>query len=234
MSAPAAPALIQLPEFRRVLVVSGTAHLLLGLLLVVAPALRGPSLRPAPVFVEIVEPARPKPAPRPAPMKAPPKPAPRQVVDQPVVLKPKPRPTPEPKPRTEPRVEETPAPSAAELLARLRDRVGPEEAAARPAANGSRGRVDPLLAAYQRRVKAVLASNWTGVAAFHGQPELVAGFRVQLDSSGAIRGIRLERSSGNRFFDQSAERAIRRSTPFPSPPRGPTTLDVIFRPEGVL
>jgi TonB family protein len=237
--APVAGHLIEDSVFRKILIGSAVAHLLLGVLLVVSSGWRG-SVRPAPIFVDLVAPPRARPAPTP-PVVA--KPAPKPV-EKAVVLKPKPTPAPKPAPKPEPKappretapVQEA-APSAAEVLAKLRQQVGPTpEAAPREVAktgNGG-GRFDPELAAYHRRVRTLLQNNWAGVAAFRGQEKLMARFSVDLDPRGNVRSLSREESSGNRFFDDSAERAIRRSAPFPSPPRGDITLDVVFEPKGVF
>jgi TonB family protein len=234
--------LLERRDFRRALVGSGVGHLLLAAALLIVPSFRSAYLRPSPVFVDLVAPPRPS-APAMKVQRAATLPVIRQQVEEAVVLRPKPKPKAEPKPPApekakepvEPAKAEEPveAPSAAELLARLREKVGEEPQSAARAGDGG-GRFDPELAAYHRRVTAVLQSNWAGLSAFRGQSSLVAQFEVGLDGQGAVLELSQTRSSGNRFFDESAERAIRRSAPFPSPPRGPIRLDVVFEPKGVF
>ncbi len=226
-------------EFRRFLYGSALGHVMLGGVLMLAPVLERAIPRPQPLFVDLV--ALPEPA-KPAPVPAKKS---RQKLDQPLVLKPKPKPAPRKvekpkespkpaKPETPPAEEERPAPSAAELLAQLREKVGsePQEGEA-PTAAPRRGRVDPLLAAYKRRVTALLHSNWGGAAAW-AEEGLIARFEAKIGATGRIRSLSRVRSSGTWVFDDTAERAIWSSQPCPSPPRGPLTLDLGFNPKGVF
>ena len=215
-----AASLTQRPEFRRFLLGSLTGHAVLFSMLLAAPGLERAMRPPAPVYVDLITVA-------PA---AKPKPAPRQKLDQPVVLKAKPKSKPQAAPKEVLAPKEKPKEilSAAEILSRLREQVGDEpETTTRTAAPG---RFDPQMAAYQRRVHVVLRSNWAG---FRGE-NLVARFEVEVDGEGRVRSLRATTSSGNRYFDESAERAIRLSDPLPRPPRGPVTLDVGFSPTGVF
>lgn len=222
--------------FSRTLVSSAAVHLVLASLLIFGVGLPRSHSLPAPIFVDLV--AAPPVAPR-APH--PPRARPRQRVVQPVVIprsqpiarKPKPKPKPRARPAPQPRT--PPPPTADELLTQLREKVAarPEstESGAPPA---SVGRFDPLLARYQRRVLARLRANWTGARAFQRRAGLRVRYQVQLATDGALRGVTLAEGSGNTFFDESAERAIRRADPYPRPPRGELTLDLTFEPGGVF
>ncbi len=228
-------------EFRRLVAMSAGVHLLLAFVLAVRfhP---GVELQPTPVMVDLIASA-PAPAAR-APTAAPaakPKPALEKVVvlpkDKPPPAKPKPDPKPAPQakpvPRPEPAKPEAPAKTPEEILADLRSRVEARaETAALPASAATGGRFDPEMAAYERRVLALLQSNWVGMRAFGSDPSLLARFVVRVDAVGAIVSVDLVRSSGNSYFDDSAERAIRKSAPLPAPPR-PVILDVNFNPGGV-
>jgi TonB family protein len=208
-------------------------------MLMLAPALQRAIPRPQPLFVDLVA------LPQPAKAAAPAATRKQQQLDQPLVLKPKPKPAPRKvekpkevpkpaKPETPPAEKEEPAPSAAELLAQIREKVGTEtEEGEAPPTAARRGRVDPLLAAYKRQVTALLHGNWGGAAAW-AQEGLVARFEAQIDGTGRIRSLSRVRSSGNWVFDDAAERAIWSSQPFPSPPRGALTLDLVFNPKGVF
>ncbi len=200
--------------------------------LVAPPSSAAPGRSPA------VEPARPKPKPErvvnlPKPKPQPPKPK--------AVELPKPAPKPAAKPMPKPEVPKSEAPaeptkSAAEVLAALRDRVSTrpdtETPAAAAASAAAGGRFDPEMAAYHNRVKALLRSNWAN-GAFANDPSLKAQYLVRVDSGGGILSIDLVHSSGNPFFDESAERAIKKSAPWPAPPRGAFELDLVFNPGGV-
>jgi protein TonB len=215
------------------LVCSAAAHLAGALVLTFGGFPRLTPMLPPPVFVEVV--ADPTPPPRP-----------RQRVKQPVVIpkasKPEPKVKPKPKPKPPVRAEVEPepkGPTAEEILARVRRNVEARTPAATqkvretPAASGARGRFDPLLAIYRKKVIALLHGNFSGARAFSGDPALRARYEVRIDPGGGLQRVLLLSSSGNRFFDESAERAIHRS-PFPAPPRGELTLDVTFQPGSVF
>jgi TonB family protein len=222
-------------EFRRLLGWSFAGHVGLAVVFSIGIGSRGPAVMPAPIMVDLIAAA-----PTPPAVKRPPK----QTVDQPVVIpkrpkpvpkqaeKPAPKPKPEPAPKAEP-VEE-PAPSASEVLAQLRAKVGPDTDTAPAARGASGGRVDPELAAYRKQVMLLLRSNWAGGRLFATQPGLEARYEVRLDPGGGVRAVALVRSSGNRYYDESAERAIHKSQPFPGPPRGSLTLEVTFQPTSVF
>jgi TonB family protein len=223
--------LLESDGFRRMLAYSAAGHVLgafaltLGALPYSAPDL------PPPVFIEVVaDPSPPPPA--------------RQRVKQPVVIpkqsKPKAKPKPVPRPKAKPAPKPEPKrPSASELLAQLRRNVEAREPSKTQetqqvrATAGARGRFDPMLAVYRRKVIALLRSNFSGARAFSSDPQLRARYEVQIDPVGGLRGVILVSSSGNRFFDESAERAIHKS-PFPAPPRGEMTLDITFQPGSVF
>ena len=225
------PGGLPLLSFRRFLLGSAVGHAVLGGILVLAPSLPRASLRPAPVYVDLVA------ASKPAPAVEKPKRS-RQKVDQAVVLKPKHKPKPRPRSRPKPDPAETPvppvpAPSAAEVMAKLREQVG-EEPSPDPERRGGRaGRYDPILAAYQRQIRILLRGNWGGGASFKDQAGLMVRFEVALTALGTLRSMTRVRSSGNPYFDEAAERAIR-SSAFPAPPRGPITLDLVFNPAGIV
>jgi protein TonB len=210
--------------FRRMLLLSAAGHLLGALVLAFAGLPRLAPTLPPPVFVEVVaDPSPPAPA--------------RQRLRQPVVIPKRSRAEPEPKPKPKPQVEPEPqAPTAAEVLAQVRKKFEarePSEARETPATLGARGRFDPLMAIYRKKVVALLHANFSGARAFSGDPALRARYEVRIDPSGGLRRVVLVSASGNRFFDESAERAIRKS-PFPPPPRGEMTLDVTFQPGSVF
>lgn len=220
--------LVQEQNFRRLLSWSLGVHLLALGFWVVAPVTRRAPLLSAPVFVDIV--AAPKAAAR--PKRA------RQVVDEPVVIPKQPKPLPKPKPKPKPEAQpKAPPPSADELLAKLREKVEARDAAlarSATATSAGAGRFDPQMAAYQRKLKALLYANWVGAQVFRGRADLNARFQVQIDPSGGLGSVALVGSSGNRYFDESAERAIWKTRPFPRPPRGALTLTLDFDPKESL
>jgi colicin import membrane protein len=57
--------------------------------------------------------------------------------------------------------------------------------------------------------------------------------RVRLNAGGQVLGTRVMRRSGNPWFDESVERAIKKASPLPPPPEADEWL-FVFRPEDVL
>ncbi len=208
------------PAFRRLLVWSVGVHLGLGIVLTLSPSGRAAIPAPHAVMVELLS----------APPKAPARRPRRQVVDEPVVI-PKRAKLAKPAP---PKAPAKPAPSltAQQLIAKIRDEM-PAEKLEPEAAAPSRF-ADPRLAAYRSRVRALLRRNWSGARAFAGQPALLARFEVEISAAGNLVAVARSQGSGNRYYDESAERAIWRTAPFPAPPRGELTLDINFRPGAVF
>jgi protein TonB len=66
------------------------------------------------------------------------------------------------------------------------------------------------IAAIHRKIK----ERWDGVALAGQQPAVV--FEIARD--GALRGIRVDKSSGNPYYDQAAVRAVTEANPFPPLP----------------
>lgn len=213
---PPSPTLLESRAFRRMLAVSAAAHAALGVALVWSPRIDARPLEPLPIYVEVVERVEPPPAPaRP----------PRQVVEE-VVIPERPVAIREPPPA--PALPEPEPKSADEILAELRERLGSPVPEATQAS--APGRFDPELAAYRKQLKALLYANWAGARVFRTQGRFIAHFRVEVGADGSVRALELVRTSGNRHFDESAERAIWRVAPFPAPPRGAFTLTLTFDP----
>ena len=209
--------LLESDEFRRLLAWSAGAHLVIAVALLMLPQYRPSFVEPLPIFVQVVSAA-----PRPAP------PPPRQVVKEVVIPK---QPTARPKKAPVEKAEPRPvAPTPEELLAQLRQKVAERPAEPSAPARASSGRFDPELLAYKKRVQALLYANWVGARLFRQQGELVARFEAEIDAAGRVRDLRLIQSSGNRHFDESAERAVQKVQPLPAPPRGALTLMLTFDP----
>jgi colicin import membrane protein len=208
------------------------------------PAAPAPAVKPKPippVKKQVVLPEKPKALEEPKP-KPKPKPEPK-----PEAVKPKPKPKPEPEPRKpEPKPEPKkaePKPEAAyeDVLAQLRSEAGPSAARPDPRAQSGAvagsGRVgipiSPEEAAWRRSAKIHLKRTWVLAPGFRLQP-LSALVWVRLDSQGNVLGSpRVERSSGNPWYDDSAVRAIQKASPLPAPPAsGDYAFE--FRPEDLF
>ena len=222
-------------EFRRLLAFSGAAHLVLLVVFTFSPRPGGTAL-PAVVRVDLVAaapaagkpaPAKPKAKPKktvlPAQPSAPPKPKPKPVA----------KPKPKPKPAAEPQVEYD------DLLAKLREQAGEVEEPAPAAAAGSgfpgAGRgipVTPEVMAWMRSAKVHVTRAWVLAPGFRTQP-LSTEIRVRLSAGGDVLGTRVMRRSGNPWYDESVERAIKKASPLPPPPEADEWL-FVFRPEDVF
>ena len=201
--------------FRRMLAWSAAAHVAVGGALLWSPRSDARPLAPLPIFIEVV--AQPEPAPA-ARRK------PRQVVEE-IVIPKQPRPA-----RKAPARKPRPALSVEQIVAQLRDKLGQTTPTPASTRDARAGRFDPEMAAYRKRLKALLYANWAGARVFSTQGRLIAHFRVEVDASGGVRSLDLVKTSGNAHFDESAERAILRVEPFPAPPRGAFTLTLTFDP----
>ncbi len=99
------------------------------------------------------------------------------------------------------------------------------------------GRVaSALLGMYGNRVKEAINREWAMPETLkpHG---LEARLIVVVNRDGKVLDLRVEKSSGNSLFDESAVRAVRRASPLPALPPviADPTMDIAirFRPEGL-
>ncbi|MDO4638022.1 MAG: cell envelope integrity protein TolA, partial [Lautropia sp.] len=86
-------------------------------------------------------------------------------------------------------------------------------------------------AGYAARVSSAIRNNTTFFQQISGNPKAV--FDVTLNRNGKILDVQLKQSSGNVAWDNAAERAIRRTDPFPCPHSGScdTTLEIHHGPQ---
>jgi colicin import membrane protein len=235
-------------EFRRLLMVSGVAHLLLLLVFNLSPRQQGTAL-PAVVRVDLVA-AGPAPAARAAVARPRPRPKPEKTVlpAEPIrapKAKPKPEPKAKPEPKPEPKAKPKPEPVAEpqveydDLLAKLRREAGesakPAQVAGAQGALAGAGRgvpVTPEVMAWMRKAKVHVTRAWVLAPGFRTQP-LSTEVRVRLSAAGEVLGTRVVRRSGNPWYDESVERAIRKASPLPRPPEADDWL-FVFRPQDVL
>ncbi|NDA92819.1 MAG: TonB C-terminal domain-containing protein [Betaproteobacteria bacterium] len=73
-------------------------------------------------------------------------------------------------------------------------------------------------ASYAAKLRAAIRANTVFGQSFTGNPR--AEFTVSLSAACEVLQVRLKSSSGNKSWDEAAERAINRTTPFPKPPSG--------------
>ncbi len=253
----------RLPEepersFGRFVLGSALLHVAAASLLALSPP-RLPSASPLPegvVQVRLVAPgagapprpaaAPPEPAPPPAP-EAPPQPPPpkpqKVVLPEQTTRAPEPKPAP-PKPRARPKPKPEPAPPPQALdyddvLAQLREDAGEPEptqvagAQASGAAGAAAGAALPAAeAAWRKRAKLHVRRSWVLAPGFKSQ-SLQTEVRVLLSAQGDVRDVTITQRSGNPWYDESVERAVRKADPLPAPSQaGAWTF--VFRPEDVL
>jgi len=247
-------------QFRRILALSALAHGLLVLFYAVGPRPHRQLLLPAVVQVDLVaapatrahrRPVTPKPVrvkpvppkPKPAlPKPVPPKPKPALVKPAKVVLPEKPTAVPKAtaKPAPEPAHAADESESYEEMLAKLRKEEGEPAHEAAPNAEAKTsaapaGIPTPIPAqtrVWMARAKMYVTRAWILQPGFRTLP-LEAEVQVRLGPSGKVLGIEVTRGSGNPWFDESVERAIRKASPLPAPPEA-DVWTFVFRPGDLL
>ncbi len=229
-------------------------HVLLALVLVFG--VRWQNRPPESVTVELWEApqaappppaAEPKPAPKVEPPPAPaPKPEPR--IEKPDIVEKAPPPKPEAKkvePKPKPVVKPEPLkPRVTEAEKRMREELLREEAsfalkreqqdAKERQAKEASAALGMARAAWGARIQSHIRSriNRDIADAVPGNPASM--FRVTLFPSGEVRTITLQKSGGNKAYDDEVERAIRRASPLPKPEKSEIfdpDLRLTFRPK---
>ena len=80
-------------------------------------------------------------------------------------------------------------------------------------------RLSPELRDYFRRLEERVRSSWVlPGAAVRDASKLVVELRIVIEKDGRVSEERIERGSGNLYFDDSVRRAIRKASPLPVPP----------------
>ena len=79
-----------------------------------------------------------------------------------------------------------------------------------------------------RSAKVHVTRAWVLPPGFRTQP-LSTEIRVQLSAGGEVLGTRVVRRSGNPWYDESVERAIKKASPLPRPPEADEWI-FVFRP----
>ena len=95
-------------------------------------------------------------------------------------------------------------------------------------------RVPPEILAYARALDEKVRANWTvPELAQKDVGGLIVQVRITIEKDGRVSNIRMEKDSGNPYFDDSVRRAIRKASPLPVPPDqlrgGEDHYDVGFR-----
>jgi TonB family protein len=233
-------------DFRRMVVLSAAAHLVLSVAAVISLPWLGS--REAPMgdpSITLITPqelaamtgapapaAKPKP-PEPAPVAQPEPPPPPQdqiIISEDLNQRPsKPKPEPPPERReieTRPQPAEEPEQVDLEDLlieerilsgAMLGQRQPDAKPRALPGSGGTGPAVSAEVAAWQARVRAHVRRNWALTPGLRSKG-LRALVQVELTASGLVLDYQIERSSGNPWFDDSVERFLEEAGSLPPPP----------------
>jgi TonB family protein len=86
------------------------------------------------------------------------------------------------------------------------------------AAGAASGRVDRTFSLYYTQIWSRIKSQWVFPQSISQKETLIAVINVKVLDSGAVTDLHFEKRSANRFFDESAMRAIRKASPFPPLP----------------
>lgn len=99
------------------------------------------------------------------------------------------------------------------------------------------GKISPdILELYKMQIAMAIRHNWVFSETMAGLDQnLEVKVFVKILKSGDIRDIAYETRSGNRYLDESAKKAIRRSNPLPELPKGMASFEVVlgFTPKGL-
>lgn len=101
---------------------------------------------------------------------------------------------------------------------RQKDLLAPEEqkkSQTLPAVPGASSPNSAQINDYSRFIWSKIKKNWTIPAALLPKNNMEAIIEVRIGQSGALEYVGFEKHSGNRYFDESAMRAVKKSAPFP-------------------
>jgi colicin import membrane protein len=138
--------------------------------------------------------------------------------------------------------------AAREAVRRVGERVAHRIEAPSPARSGGRSaaggggaqgtvRLSPELLDYFRRLEEKVRSSWVLPGTLvRDAAKLVVEMRIVIEKDGRVSEDRIDRGSGNLYFDESVQRAIRKASPLPVPPEqlrgGEDHYEVGFRFHG--
>jgi colicin import membrane protein len=131
--------------------------------------------------------------------------------------------------------------SVGERVAHRIEAPPPARSGARGGAGGGgtqgTGRLSPELRDYFRRLEEKVRSSWVLPGSLvRNAAKLEVELRIVIEKDGRVSEARIEKGSGNLYFDDSVERAIRKASPLPIPPEqlrgGEDHYEVGFRFHG--
>jgi len=89
-----------------------------------------------------------------------------------------------------------------------------------PSGTGGNAAFNARMYAYYRLIWARIKKQWTISPGLLPRENIGAVIHVRVLRNGDVEEIRFEKRSGNRYFDESALRAVRKASPFPPLPEG--------------
>lgn len=101
---------------------------------------------------------------------------------------------------------------------RVRKKVAASSSDRAPAARQGVVETDQAVHAYYEAIWSRIKAEWALPRGILPSRNLEAVADVTVSRSGSVTSLGIERSSGNRYFDQSAIRAIQKASPFPPIP----------------
>ncbi len=102
---------------------------------------------------------------------------------------------------------------------RVNSNPAPQPQAKAPASAGSSGAVSSSqMNAYYAIIWSRIKSQWALPRGILQSDNLEAVIDVKILRDGTVNRLEIEKSSGNRYFDQSAIKAVRKASPFPALP----------------
>jgi colicin import membrane protein len=105
--------------------------------------------------------------------------------------------------------------SAVRPQSRGATRPGP---AGMPGASGTT-RASPEILAYARALDEKVRANWTVPELTRKEAgKMMVQVRITIEKDGRVSNVRMEKVSGNSYFDDSVRRAIQKASPLPIPP----------------
>jgi len=103
-------------------------------------------------------------------------------------------------------------------VARVRKKVAASSSSQAPAARQGVVETSQAVHAYYEAIWSRIKAEWALPRGILPSENLEAVVDVTVSRSGSVTSMSIESGSGNRYFDQSAVRAIRKASPFPPIP----------------
>jgi TonB family protein len=116
-------------------------------------------------------------------------------------------------------------------------KAGPAGSSGAAAGSPGNTRVPPELLAYFRALDEKIRSNWKiSELRLKNFRDLIVEVRITIEKNGKVSDLRIQKKSGNAYFDDSVQSAIVRAAPLPLPPEhllsGENYYEVGFRFHG--